>query len=97
MKVEFHSQTANDLNNAIAYYNELRVGLGDALRAEIHATIDNILLNPKQFAVVERELRRSFVHRFPYSVLFRMVGTDVVRVLVIRHHRQHPRFGLGRQ
>jgi plasmid stabilization system protein ParE len=36
------------------------------------------------------------IHRFPYSVLFRFTDEELVRVLAIRHHRRHPRFGLGR-
>ena len=96
MRVEYHFQTATDLNSAVTYYNEKSAGLGDALRAEVYTTINNILLNPMRYGVVEHDIRRSFVHRFPYSVLFRVVGTEVVRVLVIRHHRRHPHFGLSR-
>ena len=97
MRVEFHAQTTNDLNSAVAYYNELHAGLGDSLRAEVYAAIENILLNPLQFTVVQHEIRRSFVHRFPYSILFRIIGTEAVRILAIRHHRRHPRFGLSRK
>jgi plasmid stabilization system protein ParE len=66
------------------------------MRSEVYATIDRILANPRQFAVVERDVRRCFVRRFPYSILFRIVDEDVVRALAIRHHRRHPRFGFGR-
>jgi plasmid stabilization system protein ParE len=96
MRVEFHPQTDTDLNDAISYYNEHRPGLGDALRAEAYAAIDRILLKPKQYTVVEHDIRRCFLHRFPYSVLFRTVSDDLVRILVIRHHRRHPDFGLKR-
>jgi len=46
--------------------------LGDELRSEVYAAIDRILANPRQFAVVERDVRRCFVRRFPYSILFRL-------------------------
>ncbi len=95
-RVEYHPRTASDLNSAVTHYNDLRQDLGDELRSEVYAAIDRILANPRQFAVVERDVRRSFVRRFPYSILFRIVEEDIVRVLAIRHHRRHPRFGLGR-
>jgi len=95
-RVEYHPRTASDLNSAVTHYNDLRQGLGDELRSEVYAAIDRILANPRQFAVVERDVRRCFVRRFPYSILFRIVDEDVVRALAIRHHRRHPRFGFGR-
>lgn len=96
LRVEYHPKTAAELNSAVARYNDLRQGLGDGLRLEVYTAIDRILAHPRQFAVVERDVRRCFVHRFPYSILFRFVNEEVVRVLAIRHHRRHPRFGLGR-
>ncbi len=97
MRVEYHPLTAADLNNAVTYYNQQRPRLGDELRSEIYATIERIRANPSQYPIVERGVRRCLVHRFPYAVLFRIVGNDVLRVLVIRHHRRHPSTGLGRR
>jgi plasmid stabilization system protein ParE len=97
MRVEYHPQVASDLNSAIDHYNELRAGLGDVLRAEVYAAIDRIRLNPAQYREIEAGVRRCFVHRFPYSVLFRCPAADVIRVLVIRHHRRRPTFGLRRR
>ena len=97
MRVEYHPQAAVDLNAAIAHYNELRPGLGDSFRLEVYAAIARMASNPKQFGQIEVDIRRCFVHRFPYSILFRIPEPHLIRVLVIRHHRRHPRFGLGRR
>ena len=97
MIVEYHPLTASDLNRAVSYYNRQRQGLGEELRAEVYETIARIRSNPLQFVIVERAIRRAFVHRFPYSVLFRVVNDETVRVLVIRHHRRRPGFGLSRR
>ena len=97
MRVEYHPHTASDLNSAVDHYNGLRPGLGDALRLEVYAPINRICLNPQHYREIEGGMRRCFVHRFPYSVLFRCPAPDIVRVLVIRHHRRHPSFGLGRR
>ncbi len=97
MRIEYHPLTVSDLNNAAAYYNQQRLGLGDEFRSEVYAAIDRILGNPRQYGIVERGVRRCFVRRFPYSVLYRFAPEKTVRVLVIRHHRRHPRFGLGRR
>lgn len=97
MKVEYHPLTVTDLNTAIAYYNQQRDGLGADFRSEIYAAIQRVSANPFQFAIVEKGIRRCFAHRFPYSVLFRLIDDEVIRILVIRHHRRHPTFGLDRR
>ena len=97
MRLEFHPHTVSDLNNAVVYYNQQRAGLGDELRIEVHAAIEQVRANSSLFAIVAKEIRRCLVHRFPYAVLFRIVGDDLIRVLVIRHHRRHQDFGLGRR
>ena len=97
MRIEYHPLTTTDLNRAVAYYNRQKPGLGDELRTEVYASIERVLANPTQFSVVSRSIRRCLVHRFPYAILFRIMNSDTLRVLVIRHHRRHPGFGLGRR
>ncbi|WP_295434049.1 type II toxin-antitoxin system RelE/ParE family toxin [uncultured Thiodictyon sp.] len=97
MKVEYHPRTVSDLNDAVAYYNKQRDGLGAEFRSEIYAAIARVSANPFQYAMVEGGIRRCFAHRFPYSVLFRLVNEEEIRILVIRHHRRHPSFGLDRR
>ena len=96
MRVEFHPHTVSDLNSAVVYYNQQRAGLGDELRAEVHAAIQQVCASPTQFAIVADGIRRCLVRRFPYAVLFCIVGDDLIRVLVIRHHRRHQGFGSAR-
>ena len=97
MILEYHPLTVSDLNNAISYYNQQRAGLGEEFRSEIHAAIETIRTNPFRFSVVEQDIRRCFVRRFPYGILFRIINDEKVRVLIIRHHRRRPGFGLRRQ
>jgi len=97
MTVEYHPLTVSDLNNAVSYYNRQRPGLGDELRSEVYSAIERVGANPYQYAIIKNNIRRAFVHRFPYAVLFRIVNDNTIRVLVIRHHRRHPNFGLSRR
>jgi plasmid stabilization system protein ParE len=96
VRVEFHVESATELNGATGYYNALQPGLGDALHREVLAAIDRVIAHPHQSVVVERDIRRCLVRRFPYSILFRIASPRLTRILVIRHHRRHPRLGLSR-
>jgi toxin ParE1/3/4 len=51
---------------------------------------------PETFSIRERDIRRVNLDRFPYHFLFRLVG-DAVRILVVRHHHRHPKFGITRR
>ena len=97
MRVEYHPATAEDLNSAIEFYEQRQEGLGTDLRREIYQSIDRIIANPYSYREVEEHIRRCFVHRFPFSILYKIIEDNVVRILVIRHHRQHPEFGLTRE
>lgn len=97
MKLEYHPLSASDLNKAVGHYNKRQDGLGDELRVEVYSAIERIVENPYQYFVVNRDIRRCLVRRFPFSVLYRVIGTETIRVLVIRHHRRHPDFGLSRR
>ncbi|MBX3342649.1 MAG: hypothetical protein KF711_13745 [Nitrospira sp.] len=52
---------------------------------------------PLQWTVVERDLRRSLMKRFPYIIYFRIVGQDVLRITVVKHQRRHPDLGRERE
>ncbi len=69
------------------YYNEQAEGLGDAFVDEIEAAISVILKNPAVFRVVEEDVRRYLVHRFPYGLYYTMED-DLVVIWAIRNlHR----------
>ena len=96
MKVEYHPSTATDLKEAVSYYNKQTPYLGEQLRAEVYATIEIIRQNPEIYAE-EKGVRRALVKRFPYSVIYRILSSERLRVLVIRHHRRHPTHGSTRR
>lgn len=97
MKIEFHPATVSDLNRAVTYYESLRPGLGRECRSEVYKAIDRIRAAPRRYRTVEQDIRRSFVGRFPFSILYRIIGTERIRVLVIRHHRQRDDLGRNRR
>ncbi len=96
MKVEFHPLTVGDVNEAASFYQSAHAGLESEFRQEIDAAVDRIANRPLLFPIVEAQFRRCIVRRFPFSILFRIVDADCIRVLVIRHHKRHPRFGSAR-
>ncbi|MBI5766851.1 MAG: hypothetical protein HZA93_03600 [Verrucomicrobia bacterium] len=57
---------------------------------------DRIAANPTRFGFFKDDLRRARLRTFRHHFLFRIVEAEV-RVLVLRHNRRHPEFGLTRR
>ena len=97
MKIEFHPETVSDLNDASDYYQTIRSELADSFRTEIYETIERIKFDPLIHRPIRGDVRRCFVHRFPFSILYQIIDEDLIRILVIRHHRRHPELGIERE
>lgn len=54
-----------------------------------------IVAAPERWRVIRDDKRRFLMPRFPYGLYYRVAG-DEVRLLVIKHHSQHPDYGIGR-
>jgi plasmid stabilization system protein ParE len=63
--------------------------------AEVYQAIERIQANRYLYAEVSG-IRRVLLKQFPYSILYRLVTNDCIRIPVIRHHRRHPVFGSTR-
>jgi plasmid stabilization system protein ParE len=42
-------------------------------------------------------LRRFVLPRFPYSLIYRHLGADEVRILAVAHQKRRPRYWTGRR
>lgn len=70
--------------------------LADEFYAELFALIKKAAQLPGRFRIIERDIRRANLKRFPYHFLFRVLP-DHVRILVVRHHRREPTLGMERR
>ena len=96
MNLIYHRNVQRDVSAVLDYYDEVGgLGLGDAFFAEFMIYVAQAVENPTRFHLVERDLRRANLSRFPYHFLFRVQG-DTVRILVVRHNHRAPHYGLTR-
>jgi plasmid stabilization system protein ParE len=71
---------AADVEAAYAWYESQRAGLGDEFLDAVRAVFEVLLESPKRYRVFYREVRRANLRRFPYGVLYRVMGDDIVIV-----------------
>ena len=97
MKVEYHPALQAELEEIRDYYEQRSPGLGRGFIDEFESQVLRIAATPGRWMVVERDIRRCLMARFPYIIYFRCVGTDRIRITVIKHQRRHPNWGRLRQ
>jgi plasmid stabilization system protein ParE len=90
------SQAIAELVEARDWFDAQRSGLGQEFVMEVDLTLSEVHARPESFPAVYGEKRRAIVHRFPYGVLFRIVG-DTIVILGIIHGRRNPESWRRRQ
>jgi len=91
MNFIFHSEAEEEFNNAIDYYEEIESGLGYDFAIEVYSTIQRAVAFPKAWPVMEGEIRRSLVKRFPYGVLYSEEENGLY-ILAVMHLHRHPNY-----
>ena len=81
----------------IKYYGECSQGLGAEFLNEFERQILRIASMPTRWMVVESDVQRSLMKRFPYVIYFRVLDNDTLRVTVVKHQHRHPDYGRNRR
>ena len=95
MRLSYHPDAEAELAEAASFYERKMPGLGTRFRTDVDAAVTKILEAPERWRILEKDIRRFLMRRFPYSILYRMAGEEV-RILVVRHHSRHPDYWKGR-
>ena len=87
MNYRFVEEALDEFIAAGRYYNQQLPGLGEAFVDEVEAGISKILSNPTTWRIIEEDVRRYLVHRFPYGIYY-SVENNVVVIWAVRNlHR----------
>ena len=97
MRIEYHPAIESELSEIRNFYNERSSGLGEDFINEFERQVLSIAAMPSRWMLVRGNKRRALMKRFPYVIIFRIVDDSVVRVLVIKHERRHPSYGMYRK
>ena len=86
-RLRLNPEAQADLEEAFAWYEEQRLGLGSEFFAEVARVLARIEAAPLQYGVIQGETRRAVVRRFPYAVFF-IVDPDVIAITAVMHGRR---------
>jgi len=83
----FHPQAEAELNKSIEYYEEIEPGLGYEFAIEVYSAIQRSIAFPKAWPVLEGDIRRSLVRRFPFGILYSVEKEGIFIAAVMNLHR----------
>ena len=85
-----------EIEEAIAYYNHQKAGLGKEFSAEVDAGIDQVLAHPHRWPILIGNKRRYRLKRFPYGLVYQ-IGRECIFFLAVMHLKRRPGYWRGRQ
>ena len=91
MKVSYHPKAADEYDEAIDYYEDCQTGLGKQLTQEIDASIKLILAFPTAWTLLEGEIRRILIRRFPFGLLY-ISRNDEIYILAVMNLNRNPNY-----
>ena len=87
MRIRFHPEAEQELAEAQNWYRERSEVAAQAFALEIDHAMQSIAEAPLRWPQGRRGERRFVLHRFPYTVLYR-VRADHLFVTAVAHHRR---------
>jgi plasmid stabilization system protein ParE len=97
MRVEYHPAVEAELKAIHSYYEDRSLGLGGRFLDEFERQVLELAAKPERWMVVEPNVRRCLMRRFPYIIYFRCVDPERIRITVVKHQRRHPHYDRGRK
>ena len=74
-----------EFENAVAWYDEQRPGLGDEFRAEVNATFQRVLRSPERFRHATPSTHRISLKRFNRYSIYYSIEVDAINIASVFH------------
>ncbi len=87
--VVFSDDAENDFQESYEYYNDDNSNVADLFFRQINASLDLIKSNPFLFLILQNNIRKFTVKKFPFLIYFQ-VEDDVIKVIAIFHTSRSP-------
>ncbi|MCX7084964.1 MAG: type II toxin-antitoxin system RelE/ParE family toxin [Methylococcales bacterium] len=95
MKIYFLEIAEKELDDAFEWYEVQQKQLGKQFINELEAAIKRIIAYPEYNTLIDSEIRRCLIKRFPYGIFYKVNSEQIVIIAVAHLHRK-PNYWVGR-
>ena len=89
MRFVYHPDALAEYTDGALYFDERVPGLGADFTVEMDNAIAVILEAPDRWRILEEDVRRYLVHRFPYGILY-TIEDGYVLIVAMMHLSREP-------
>jgi plasmid stabilization system protein ParE len=86
--INFHSEAKKEFFEAVEYYEDQVLGLGDDFIDEVEKVLDVIVKQPASGTKITNTERRFLVSRFPYGLIYSVEADQIVISAVMNLKRK---------
>lgn len=95
MHARFLRPAEAEVDQAVAYFDQQRQGLGERFEQDLRNTIRFIIQHPLTGHPLTKFVRKFRLHTFRYNVIYAIDGDEIV-IIAVAHHRRRPGYWRSR-
>ncbi len=88
-QIDIHEMAEIEIEEAADFYDMQSPGLGTAFIDEFQLSLARISEFPHAAPLIQGRIRKRFLYRFPFSVIY-SVKPEKIRILAVAHQKRHP-------
>ena len=89
IRARFLRPAEAEVDEAVAYFDERRPGLGDRFEQDLLATINFVVEHPHSGRSLTELVRQFSLRAFRYNVIYVIEEVEIV-IVAVAHHRRRP-------
>lgn len=89
MKYVFHPAALTEYSEAVEFYAERRVEIAQTFINAVENTIFKIVEFPTRWPVIDEDIRRCLMGKFPYGILY-TIEDNFILILAVMHCSREP-------
>jgi len=94
--IDIHELAEIEIEEAADFYDMQSPGLGSAFIDEFQRALERIVEFPNAGPLIHGRVRKRFLSRFPFSVIY-SVKAKKIRILAVAHQKRRPFYWRGRR
>ena len=91
----FLSPAEEEMTKIALYYETASSRLGSDFLDDVQRTVDRLCNFPQSGEFIDSHLRRTILHRFPFSIIYALEENEIV-VVAVAHHGRKPGYWQSR-